>query len=272
MEQNIMTLKHLKVASLGLAILAGAVLTSCNPGSLPGGTTGLPPGAGAEEASISGSVVKADGSAAENATMVLIRRANGSDSDAQIVRTDSAGTYRFSGIPAGQYRIAFVLQSQLEREQGTTKYYDPVEDAQTGRYFSFITTSPFDYDGDTASSYQVPQMDVGWVSSLSPHKESVNISSPINFSWGTVDGAVSYSLDVRDGQNNPFYKSGALTDNRFTWDDLTGNQGSNSGKRLVPGQKYYYLVTASLKRDSNVESGQPTANYGGTALAEFTAR
>lgn len=267
-----MTLKHLKIASLGLAVLAGAVLTSCNPGTLPGGTVGLPDGAGAEDASISGSVVKADGSAAENATMVLIRRANGSDSDAQIVRTDNAGTYRFTGIPAGTYRIAFVLQSQLERENGSTKYYDPTEDPQTGRYFSFITTSPFEYDGDTAVSYQVPQMDVGWVSSLSPNKEPVNVSSPINFSWGSVDGAVSYSLDVRDADNNPFYKSGAINDTNFSWSDMTGNQGTNAGKRVQAGETYYYLVTASLSRDANVEEGQPTANYGGTALAEFTAR
>lgn len=268
-----MTFKNFKVASLGLAILASAVLTGCDPsGLLPGATTGLPVGAGAEDASISGSVVKADGSAAENATMVLIRRANGSDSDTQIVRTDNAGTYRFSGISAGQYRIAFVLQSEAERKNKTTKYYDPANDAQTGRYFSFITTNAFEYMGDTASSYQVPQIDVGWVSSLSPNKEAVNVSSPISFSWGSVDGVTSYSLDVRDAQNNPFYKSGAINGTSFSWDDLTGNQGANSGKRLVAGQKYFYLVNASLKRDQNVDAGQPTVVSGGTALAEFTAR
>lgn len=267
-----MTFKHLKVASLGLAILASAVLSSCDPGLLPGGTSGLPAGTGAEDASISGSVVKADGSAAKNATMVLIRRANSVDSDAQIVRTDDAGTYRFKGIAAGQYRIAFVLQSEAEREKKTTKYYDPAGDEQTGRFFSFVTTNSFDYTGTTSSSYQVPQIDVGWVSSLSPHKEAVNISSPISFSWGKVEGITSYSLDVRDAQNNPFYKSGPINDNKFSWNDLTGNQGANSGKRLVAGQKYYYLVNASLKRDQNVDPGQPTVVSGGTALAEFTAR
>ncbi len=267
-----MTFKQLKIASLGLAVLAGAVLTSCNPGDLPAGTIGVPDGAGAEDASISGLVVKADGTPANNATMVLIQRQNGSDSDRQIVRTDSAGTYRFTDIGAGTYRIAFVLQSQLARENGETKFYDPTEDPQTARFFSFITTSPFEYDGNTASSFQVPRMDVGWVSSLSPHDTTVNANSPINFSWGAVEGAVSYSLDVRDSENNPFYKSGAINGTSFTWDDLTGNQGNNTGERVNPGERYVYLVTASLKRDANVDANQPTVNFGGTALASFTVR
>ncbi|MGV3524693.1 MAG: carboxypeptidase-like regulatory domain-containing protein [Candidatus Sericytochromatia bacterium] len=260
--------RNLKTLSLAVAGALALALAACNPGSLPGNVSGLPDGAGSQQASITGSVVKSDNSTAQNATMVIIQRVNGADRDVQIVRTDSNGQFRFSGIPAGEYRLAFVLQSESERKEGATKYYDPVADLQTAQYFSFITTGNFNYDGNSSTSFQVPQLNVGWVSNLDPHNETVDADESIAFNWSPVDGATSYIVDIRDSNNNPFYKSPAVTTNRFIWSDLRGNQGSNSGQEVRPGQTYYYIVNATLSR-ANTGDG-PTPTYGGTALAKFT--
>lgn len=254
-----------------LALLGGLVLSACNPGEMPGNTVGLPPGAGTERASITGSIVKSRQEAAQNATSVLIQRTNGQDRDVQIVRTDNNGLFRFTNVSAGDYRLAFVLQSQSEREQGEPKYYDPVKDPQTGQYFAFITTNNFTFRGDSSASYQIPQMNVGWVSNLQPHDTTVNASGPIEFSWNAVEGASGYTVDIRDRNNNPFYKSNELTDTRFSWQDLRGNQGSNQDQAVRAGETYYYLIAATLNRGNTSIDG-PTVTSGGTALAKFTTR
>ncbi|PKL76820.1 MAG: hypothetical protein CVV27_08320 [Candidatus Melainabacteria bacterium HGW-Melainabacteria-1] len=258
--------RQFKFAGLGLAV--ALALVACNPGSLPPSTIGVPPGAGTQTASITGSVVKADLTPANNATLVLIQRTGNADRDVQIVRTDSNGIYRFTNISAGEYRLAFVLQTESERKENVTKYYDP-NDSLASRYFGFITTGNFTYSGTAGSAFQVPQLNVGWVSGLTPHATTVNNNGPISFSWAPVTGAVKYIVDIRDANNNPFYKSGELSSSSFSWSDLKGNQGANNGRSLSPGT-YYYLVNATLNR-SNVGSG-PTPTYGGTALASFTVR
>lgn len=254
------------IKALGASLAAALILAACNPGSLPGNTVGVPSGSGTQTASITGSVVKADLTPANNATLVLIQRTGNADRDVQIVRTGSDGIYRFTNIPAGQYRLAFVLQTEDERKNNTTKYYSPTDDLAS-RYFSFITTGDFTYTGTAGSAYQVPQLNVGWVSGLSPHGTSVSGTGPVNFSWAQVQGATSYILDIRDSNNNPFYKSNELTGTSFSWSDLKGNQGSNNGVAVRPGT-YYYIVNARLNR-SNIGTG-PTPTYGGTALASFT--
>lgn len=252
-----------KLLSAGLA--AAALLVACNPSSTPPNTVGVP--SGDQTASITGSVVKADGSPARNATLVLIQQTGGADRDVQVVRSDDNGLYRFTSIAAGQYRLAFVLQTEDERKNQSAKpiYYNP-SDELTGRYFSFITTGNFNYSGTSGISYQVPQLNVGWVSGLQPYATSVSFGSPVNFSWSPVPGATDYSLDIRDANNNPFYKSGFVTGTSFSWSDLKGNQGTNNGKSLAPG-KYFYIVNARLNRTSMGDG--PTPNYGGTALSTF---
>lgn len=258
--------RTLSSLSLKAGLASLALLAACSPGTTPPNTVGTPGDGGT--ASISGSVVKADSSPARNATMVLIQQSGGADHDVQIVRTDDNGQYRFTNIAAGQYRLAFVLQTEDERRNHSTepKYYNPSGDPQTAQYFSFITTGNFDYSGTSGASYQVPQMNVGWVSNLSPHATTVSSNGPINFTWSAVPGATDYSLDIRDANNNPFYKSSFVTTNNFSWSDLKGNQGANNGKPLTAG-KYFYIVNARLNR-TNMGDG-PTPNYGGTALATF---
>lgn len=264
--------KSFKHVALALAGMAALTLASCTGLNLPGSTGGGGSSTGDERASMTGVVTKADGTAARNATMVLIRRENSADSDFQIVRTDGEGNYRFTGVPAGNYRLAFVLQSEDERKNKTTKYYDrngePEADReQTKQFYSFITTANFDYDGDTSSSFLVPKMNVGWVSNLSPHNTTVNARSPIQFSWSPAQNVQSYVVDVRDENNNPFYKSPPQTGTSFGWTDLKGNQGNNNGKVVEPGKTYYYLVATILDRPSGTDGPVPTS--GGTALASF---
>jgi len=254
----------------GLAFTTLIALTACNPGDLPSSTIGLPPGAGTERASIQGSIVKQQQEAARNATTVLIQRTSGTDRDVQVVRTDNDGLFRFNNVPAGEYRLAFVLQSQSERQDNEVKYYDPIKDAQSAQYFSFITTNTFNFGGNSASSYQIPQMNVGWTSNLQPHDASVDASGPVRFSWSSVEGGIGYTVDVRDSNNNPFYKSPEITSTSFNWSDLKGNQGNNNGVTARAGQTYYYLIAARLNRAASGDG--PTLTYGGTALAKFTLR
>ncbi|HEY9843313.1 MAG: carboxypeptidase-like regulatory domain-containing protein [Candidatus Sericytochromatia bacterium] len=262
---------NLKTLGAGLVAAAALALAACNPGTLPPNTIGVPPGAGTQKASITGSVVKADLSPARNATLVLIQKTGGADRDVQVVRTDSNGLYRFADIQAGEYRLAFVLQTESERKDPNAKpkFYDPAGDPQTAQYFSFITTANFVYGGNSGAAFQVPQMNVGWVSNLSPHATTVDSGKPVSFNWAAVPGATNYILDIRDANNNPFYKSGNITGTSFSWSDLRGNQGNNNGVAVKSGT-YYYLVNARLNRTSAGEG--PTPNYGGTALAKFTVR
>jgi hypothetical protein len=251
-----------------ISCLALVSISACNPGAQPGNTIGIPVGAGVQKASISGSVVKSNLSPAESATLVLIQRIGQQDRDVQIVRSDNNGSFRFNDVAAGEYRIAFVLQSESERKdpQSPAKRYDPEKDPATGQSFSFISTGNFTFNGTSTSSIQIPQINIGWSTNLEPHSKSVGNNQPIRFSWGSAVGAQSYSLDIRDGNNNAFYKSPEISGNTFTWSDLTGNQGSNQGVKLRAGT-YYYLVNAKLSASS---SGSLLPQTGGTALAQFS--
>ncbi|PIQ23374.1 hypothetical protein COW36_03095 [bacterium (Candidatus Blackallbacteria) CG17_big_fil_post_rev_8_21_14_2_50_48_46] len=256
--------------STGIACLALLAISACSPGTLPGNTIGVPVGSGSQKASISGSVVKTNLTPAENATLVLIQRIGQEDRDVKIVRSDNRGEYRFNDVIAGEYRLAYVLQSESERKdpKSPAKRYDPEKDPPTGQYFSFISTDNFIFNGNANSSIQVPQINIGWNTSLVPNHVTVANNQAITFSWGSAVGALFYSLDIRDSNNNAFYKSPEISGNSFNWGDLTGNQGSNKGVKLHSGV-YYYLVNARLSNTTGSTS-QPTPHAGGTALAQFT--
>lgn len=258
--------RFLPLSCLTPLVLLG--VSACSP-TQPGNTIGIPVGAGVQKASISGSVVKGNQSPAENATLVLIQRIGQQDRDVQIVRSDNAGGFRFNDVSAGEYRVAFVLQTESERKdpQNPAKRYDPEKDPATGQSFSFITTGNFVFNGTTTSSIQVPQFNTGWSTHLEPHNKSVANNQPIRFSWGSATGAQSYSLDIRDGNNNAFYKSPDISGTTFTWSDLTGNQGNNQGVKLRTGT-YYYVVNAKLNGNSSTSS--PAPQSGGAALAQFS--
>jgi hypothetical protein len=256
-------------SSTGLACLALLTISGCGTGTLPGNTIGVPLGSGSQKASISGSVVKSNLTPVENATMVLIQRIGQEDRDVQIVKSDNRGEYRFNDVIAGEYRLAYVLQSESERKdpKSPAKRYDPAKEPSTGQYFSFVSTDNFLFNGNANSSIQVPQINVGWSTNLVPNNSTVASNQPITFSWGSAAGAMFYSLDIRDGNNNSFYKSPEILGNSFNWTDLTGNQGSNNGVKLRSGV-YYYLVNARLSATTGTTS-LPTPHAGGTALAQF---
>ncbi len=250
------TLKKISLASLAI-IATTATLTACPGGAPPTGTGGN------EKASISGTVTKEDGSPAKNATVVLIKKDSDKDSDADIQRSDDKGLYTFSKVAAGNYRVAFVIQTEAERKAGTPIAYDPA--GKSGEFFGFITTKNFDYDGDATKTFQVPQFNVGWKAALSPNNTGVDAGGPIKFSWAKAEGAEKYNVFVKDENDNSFFKSADVTDNSFTWENPKGNQGTNKDKALSKG-KYLYLVNVIFKN-----SGEgPVLTYGGSANASFT--
>lgn len=261
-------LKTLKKTSPVMAGLFMLILTAC-PGGNPPTTTN--PGTGTDVASISGTVTKADGTPADNATVVLIKRESNQDSDAQIVRTGGNGLYSFSKVNAGNYRVAFVIQTEQERKDGTPIAYNPAE--KTGQYFGAITTKNFDYDGVANKTFQVPSFNVGWVSTLSPHNSSVDFNSPVNITWAApkTSATTEYNVLIKDSNDNPFYKSvnGSNTSFSFVPADTKGNQGSNTGKSFEKGKLYYYIVNATF---NNAGMSEPAIAYGNTPNANFTIK
>lgn len=255
-------LKTLKKFSpiAGIAMLA--ILTGCPGGNVP--TTG---NTGTGTASIAGKVTKEDGSPATNATVVLIKKESGVDSDADIQRSDGNGVYSFNKVAAGNYRVAFVIQTEQERKDKTPIAYDPA--GKSGQYFGAITTRSFDYNGDTSATYQVPAFNVGWVSNLSPNNTSVSVNGPVNFSWAAVPGTnVKYNVLIKDANDNPFYKSDELTGTSFSWTTLKGNQGNNNGTMATAG-KYFYIVNAIFDT-TGAPDNSPVITAGNTANASFT--
>lgn len=258
-------LKTLKKSLPVVATLSALLLTAC-PGGNPPTTTD--PGTGI--ASIAGTVTKEDGSKANNATVVLIQRSGGVDSDAQIVRTGNNGDYKFNNIKAGNYRVAFVIQTQQERENKTPIAYNPT--GKSGEYFGAITTENFDYDGDSTKSFQVPEFNVGWVSQLSPHNAAIDFDQDTRFQWNAVktSSAVEYNVLIKDSDDNPFYKSANSSANFFLLNPSTakGNQGNNVGKSFEKGKTYYYIVNAVFG-NSMVK---PAIAYGNTSNATFSIK
>ncbi len=257
----------LKKTSPIVAGLFALLLTAC-PGGNPPTTTN--PGAGTDLASIAGTVTKEDGTNANNATVVLIKKESGADTDAQIQRTDSNGLYKFTKVAAGNYRVAFVIQTEQERKDKTPIAYDPA--GKSGEYFGAITTKNFDYDGDATKTFSVPSFTVGWVSNLKPHNETVDYSNPITVSWSApkMSQSIQYNVLIKDANDNPFYKSENISASSFTFNPATtsGNQGANSGKAFEKGKQYLYIVNTIFSGTMS----EPSIAAGNTANANFTLR
>ncbi len=134
--------------------------------------------------------------------------------------------------------------------------------------FSFVTTTNFDYDGNKDVTFQIPAFNVGWKSALKPHDEKVKSGSDIAFSWATAPNVKSYNVLVKDADRNDFYKTGELTDTKWTWAaaNQKGNQGNMKDKALEKGKTYYYLVNVTFDQ----AGADPKLAYGGSALAKFT--
>jgi flagellar hook assembly protein FlgD len=243
-------------------LLIGAILliTGCN---VPGTST-TPDNKADAKASIFGTVTKEDGSPAKNATIVLIQKVSGADSDLGIVRTDDNGLYAFNKVPKGNYRVAFVIQTETERKNKTPIAYDKAN-PNTTQYFGAITTKTFDYEGETAASFQVPAFNVGWTSNLSSEYTTDN---KIKFSWSTVAKAKEYNVIVKDSNDNLFFKSTPnQTETSYTWDGK-GTEGTNKDKSLTAGSTYYFIVNAVFN-----ETGEgPVISAGNTTNGSFVAK
>lgn len=245
-------MKTLLRNSLSLFALAG-ILSNCAPAP----NTGTTPGT--EKASISGTVLKGDAAPGKNATVVLISKSGDKDSDYAINRTESNGTFAFSKVEKGNYRVAFTLATEDERKKGTPIMYDP-NDGYTSDFFSFVTTEYFDYDGNAEKTFTIPTFNVGWKSNLEPHNKEVTF--PLTFKWNPADQAKEYNVLVRDTNQNEVFKSKNTTSTEFTWDGKDKN-----GQALKAGT-YYYLVNVVFNKSSNT----PSLTYGGSALAKFTVK
>ena len=258
----------LKKTSPIIASVFALILTACPGGQVPG--TGTTPGTGGTEvASIAGNVTKEDGTMATNATVVLIN--NGTSTDEQIQRTGSDGLYKFNKVGAGNYRVAFVIQTEQERKDKTPIAYDA--NGKSGQYFGAITTKNFDYDGDQTKTFQVPAFNVGWTSMLRPNGDSVDFGNPLTISWEAPksSGSVDYNVLIKDSNDIPFYKTENQSSTKFVFTPslTTGNQGNNTGKLFENGKKYYYIVNAVF---NDTSSAGPTIAYGNTANASFTTK
>lgn len=239
----------------GLVSAAAALfLTSCE--GLPTDLIGSV--GGDENANVAGTVTK-DGSGANpgtNATVALIQRLNGSDSDLQIKRTDGSGKYGFTGVPAGEYRVAFLLQSEAARKNKDPQYFADNPE-QSGKFFAFVSTNSFDYDGNKEGVFRIPDFNVGWDNNLQPADgvtQSANGS--MTFSWSAAPNAASYNLEILDGNGNSFHKSPTTNSTSYTWN----KSGASAGT-------YFYRVNVVFK-DNPSESIFPV--QGGTALFKMT--
>jgi hypothetical protein len=261
-------LKTLRKSLPVMAGLSALILTAC-PGGTPPNT--VTPGSGTDVASISGTVTKEDGSPANNATVVLIKKEGGTDSDSQIVRTGDNGLYSFTKVSAGNYRVAFVIQTEQERKDKTSIAYDP--NGKSGQFFGAITTKNFDFDGSANKTFQVPSFNVGWTSQLTPNDASIDFDKDTTFSWNApkTSGSTEYNILIKDSNDNPFYKSANGSNPSFSLNPSTakGNQGTNTGKSFEKGKTYYYIVNSTFSNSGNSE---PTIAYGNTANAKFTIK
>lgn len=261
-------LKTLKRSLPVMAGLSALLITACPTATPPNTTT---PTGSTETASIAGTVTKEDGSPANNATVVLIKKAGGADSDSQIVRTNDKGLYSFNKVDAGNYRVAFVIQTEQERKDGTPIAYDP--NGKTGQYFGAITTKNFDFDGATNKTFQVPSFNVGWVSMLEPNDASIDFERETKFSWSAVKTSanVEYNLLIKDSDQNNFFKSANSSSTSFSINPSTtkGTESNNKGKSFEKGKTYYYIVNAVF---TNAGASEPTIAAGNTPNAKFTIK
>lgn len=256
-----MNLKKLSLVALSIAALG---LTACNP---PSGTTTPDTSSSAnpnQKASMSGKVVKEDGTPAKNATVVLIQKESGADKDAAIKRTNDAGEYTFEGVVKGEYRVAFVIQTEQERKDKTPIAYDPA--GKSGEYFGAITTNSFNYDGDQTKTFQVPSFNVGWVSNLSPNKAEVESGKDVTFTWSTLKDAnvKGYNVVVKNDNDNVVFRSAEVTTGKLVWDGKM-----TDGKMIEKGKSYLYIVNAVFNKAASADV-YPTA--GNTANATFSVK
>lgn len=260
-------LKTLKKTSPVMAGIFALILTACPGGNVP---NTVDPGTGSDQASIAGTVTKDDGTKANNATVVLIKKESNVDSDFQIKRTGSDGLYKFTNVPAGNYRVAFVIQTEQERKDKTPIAYDA--NGKSGEYFGAITTKNFDYDGDSTKTFQVPEFNVGWKSNLSLNGANIDFDQPTTITWSTPksSGSVDYNVLIKDANDTAFYKSAGGSSTNFTFNPSTtvGNQGNNTGKAMEKNKLYYYIVNATFNETGAV----PSIAYGNTSNGSFTTK
>jgi 5-hydroxyisourate hydrolase-like protein (transthyretin family) len=256
-----MNLRKLSIVALSIAALG---LAACNPPSGPTtpGSSNAP--TTTEKASMSGKVVKEDGSPAKNATVVLIQKESGADKDAAIKRTNDAGEYTFEAVAKGEYRVAFVIQTEKERQDKTPIAYDPAQ--KSGEFFGAITTNSFSYDGDKTKTFQVPSFNVGWMSNLSPNKAEVEAGKDVKFTWSTLKDAnvKGYNVVVKNDEDNVVYRSAEVTEGNLVW-----NGKMTDGKMIEKGKSYLYIVNAVFKKPESADV-YPTA--GNTANATFSVK
>src|SRR5437868_14165870 len=110
------TLRKKTTLLIGSFAFALAACTGTNPPT----TTDQ----GTEKASIFGTVTKEEGQPAKNATVVLVKKESAGESDQDVVSSNADGLYKFSSVPAGNYRVAFVLQSVTDRKHKTPQAFD----------------------------------------------------------------------------------------------------------------------------------------------------
>lgn len=256
-----MNLRKLSIVALSIAALG---LAACNPPSGPTTPSGSSTPDQSQKASMSGKVVKEDGTPAKNATVVLIQKESGTDKDAAIKRTNDAGEYTFEAVAKGEYRVAFVIQTEQERKDKTPIAYDPA--GKSGEFFGAITTNSFSYDGDQTKTFQVPSFNVGWTSGLTPNKAEVAAGESVNFSWAALkdSNVKGYTVVVKNDNDNVVYRSAELTETKLTWDGKM-----TDGKMIEKGKSYLYIVNAVFNKPASADV-YPTA--GNTANATFSVK
>jgi len=262
---NFLNKKSLLVsAALAVTVFAGcATPTNTTP------PTPEKPDNGTEVASMLGKVTKDDGTPANNGTVILIQKEGGADKDLQIVSSNDSGEYRFTKVPQGNYRVAFSGLSKKEREEKAGLAYDPA--GKSGQYFGFLTTAPFDYDGNTQKTFDIPSFNVGWKANLAPHKAEKAMADGVVFSWDKAANAKEYNVLIKDKDGNPFYKSANTDKTTWTWtaEKMKSNTGSTIGAAAKPGL-YYFIVNVVF--DKPVNTNAPYIVNGGSAEAEFTLK
>lgn len=243
--------------SVMLALAACTTPTATTPTASPNGTVST------ETASIAGSVTKDGKAPGKNASVVLVVRESGKDTDSQIVRTKENGEFSFAKVDKGNYRVAFLLATELERKDPSYHtMYNP-QDGYTSDYYSFVTTRNFDYDGDVKKTFQVPSYNVGWKSELAPFDKSFKAGDDIAFSWAKAEGAKSYNVLVQNSSFNKVFQSKDAPDNSFTW------SGADNSSILKAGETYYFFVNVIFDTTS-APAGSPVLNNGGSALSKFS--
>jgi len=244
-----------KISSLFLASSILATLTAC---PTPTATT-LPVGAGVEKASIAGTMTMRDGTPAKNKLTVLIQHLNDGNNDIKYVTTKDQGDFSFTNVPAGDYKVAFDVSTQSQREKGDKVFYDPATD--TSKFYNWVSTNQFNYDGKTGATFQVPAFNVEWNSDLKPFRDTDEFSAnQVDFSWSSAYNADHYQINIKDTSNNTVFAQNNITDLKYTWN------GKKSDGTTVTSGIYYYSIGVYFKSNDSIKADITSA---GSALAKF---